>query len=110
MHHLFVFLVPNSIRNRASAQLNNNVRMYNPNASSASFKRDRNRGMLQGIRDGNSFTRLVNAEYEMSSNAYQAVGKPGAKTNMEELGGRGIVVTTEITVTQEERIANVIGI
>ncbi len=88
--------------------------MLETNSSTVHSVSKRNRSRLQSIRDGNSFTRLVDADYgsRAHSEPHKELGKPRLKLDMEEEESftNGIMVTTVITVTQEERIANVLGI
>lgn len=104
MHHLFLAMTPNwwrerTARNVAMVRLNDKLGQSSSSGPSKSHTGSRNRA------EG-SFTRLVDDEYHTKAGV--TVGKPRQKMDVED-GKGGITVTTEISVRQEERIMDVLG-
>jgi len=119
MHPLFRLLVPSSMRQRMGNKVTNHRHSVNPRLRTGP-------GMSGAGKNGNrlSFTRLV--DDGMFSRAggmtSRADGRKMSTSDLEQdnsvplqhikqvAQGHGIMVTQEVTVTQEERIENVFGL
>ena len=109
MHHLFARMLPRLVIERTEARIATarSKTLLESNNSTVSSNAKHSRNMPHG-----SFVRLfdMDSHGQVYAEAYKDASKPSTQVDMEEQNPERIRVTTVITITQEERIATVLGI